>query len=129
MQVKPRFESYKFIERHPLEIKDDSGNEFNLVLIEALHRADEDEIPITPYQFWAVVGSNQRVWNNKAVSYSDLAFWRGERGSKNLFKGIIAGVEIEERLYGEHYFFAKDYTNIKEEDCGESTTFKIKLEK
>jgi hypothetical protein len=121
MQVKPRFESYKILETHPIVI-DDTGNQISLTLISATLPSDKDEIVTTPYQFWAVIGKNQVVWGNKAISYDSAAFWKHDNKRK-LISTIINDIEITEVEDGEHGLFIIPRT---QEIPGKRTRFKIK---
>jgi hypothetical protein len=116
MQVKPRFETYKIVEQHSL-LKDDTGNEFCLTLLEVKLPSDDDEITETPYKFWTVVGKNQYKWSNKSVSHESIAFWRSDT-RKNLFKGTVQGIIIEEIEDGIHTVIDKDKPGLR-------TRFKI----
>ena len=117
MQVKPRFETFKIIEQYPF-IKDDTGNEMCLTLLEVKLPSDEDEIIESTYTFWTVIGKNQHQWNNKAISYESVAFWKDKTKDK-LFNGIVQGFIIEEKEAGEHKF-------IDNNNLGLKTVFKIK---
>lgn len=103
MQVKPRFETFKILEQYPF-IKDDTGNEICLTLLEVKLPSNEDEVMESAYKFWTVIGKNQYQWNNKAVSYESVAFWKVKTKEK-LFKGIVQGFTIEEKEAGEHKIF------------------------
>lgn len=116
MQVKPRFETYKILEQYPL-IKDDTGNEMCLTLLEAKLPSSDDVIVESTYKFWSVIGKNQQQWNNKAVSYSSVAFWKTKTKDK-LFKSVIRGFIIEEKEDGEH--------RLIDNNPGLRTVFKIK---
>ena len=122
MQVKPRFQSYKILEEFYL-LTDDTGNKFNLVLIEVKLPDSIDEIVETTYKFWTVIGNNKQItWSNKAVSYEDVCYYK-DKVKANLFKEIINGFNIEEVVSGFHHVFVTD--NIKEQE-GLRTTFTIK---
>lgn len=116
MQVKPRFETFKILEQYPF-LKDDTGNEMCLTLLEVKLPSDEDEVMESAYKFWTVIGKNQHQWNNKAVSYESVAFWKAKTKDK-LFKDIVQGFTIEEKEAGEHRFIDKDNSGLR-------TVFKI----
>lgn len=120
MQVKPRFETYKIIEQHPI-LKDDTGNEMCLTLLEVKLPSNEDEVMESPYRFWTVIGKNQHQWLNKAVSYDGVAYWRSQQKDK-LFNDVVNGFAIEEKEHGEHSIIDK---NTK----GSTTIFKISRNK
>ena len=111
MQVKPRFESYKIVEQYPFLI-DDTGNEICLTLMEVWLKSDETEIMETPYRFWCCIGKRQERWNNKAVSYLDIAFWKDEK-RKKLFKDTIHEFLIEEIEDGEHFVFSNEKPGLR----------------
>jgi hypothetical protein len=116
MQVKPRFETFKILEQYPF-IKDDAGNEMCLTLLEVKLPSDESEVVESTYKYWVVIGKNQHQWNNKAVSYESVAFWRAKKKEK-LFKDIVQGFTIEEIESGEHRVFDNDNSGLR-------TVFKI----
>lgn len=117
MQVTPRFETYKIIEQHTI-LKDDTGNEMCLTLLEVMLPSDDYEAIDSSYKFWTVIGKHKIQWNNKAVSYNSDAFWKAKTKDK-LFKGVINGFMVEEKEAGEHFIF--DNNNL-----GLRTNFKIK---
>lgn len=117
MQVKPRFETFKIIEQYPF-LKDDTGNEMCLTLLEVKLPSNEREVIESTYKFWTVIGKNQYQWNNKAVSYESVAFWKVKTKDK-LFNDIIHGFTIEEIEYGSHLLFDNDNYGLR-------TIFKIK---
>lgn len=117
MQVKPRFKNYKIVENYPIE-KDDTGNSICLCKLEVTPRTYEDEIPISSYFFWTVMGLNQEVYGNKAVGYHNIAFWKEEKDV--LYKGEIEGILIEEVNDGNHFLF---------QEIGFRTKYNIKLNK
>ena len=102
MQVKPRFETYKILEQYPI-LTDDTGNEMCLTLLEVKLPSDEDEIMESTYKFWTVIGKKQEQYNNKAVGYENIAFWKAK--TKHLFKDIVHGFTIEEKEDGVHCVF------------------------
>ena len=116
MQVRPRFETFKIIEQYPF-LKDDTNNEICLTLMEVKLPSNRLELIETPYRFWCCIGSRQEQWNNKAISYQSVAYWRDKKRDK-LFKGNINGFKIEEIEDGEHRLFDNNY--------GLRTTFIIK---
>ncbi len=101
MQVKPRFETYKILEQYTV-LKDDTGNELCLSLLEVKLPSTEDEIIDSTYKFWTVIGKIQKTWGNKAISYESFAFYK-DPNKKNLFKGIVNGFIVEEKEFGQHY--------------------------
>jgi hypothetical protein len=116
MQVKPRFEMFKILEQYPF-LKDDTGNEMCLTLLEVKLQSDECEVMESTYKFWTIIGKNQYQWNNKAVSYESVAFWKVKKKDK-LFKDTVQGFTIEEKEDGEHRFIDKDNLGLR-------TVFKI----
>jgi hypothetical protein len=120
MQVKPRFDFYKFLEHHPI-IKDDTGNELCLTLVEAKLPSYPHEFVESTYKFWTIIGRNQRQWNNKAVSYESTAFWKSKE--RKLLKIELNGLIIEELTDGTHYVFAASVPPKEEIGC--RTTFII----
>lgn len=122
MQVKPRFDNYKFLEQFPI-IKDDTGNELCLSLIEAKLPNTNSEFVISYYKYWTVVGKKQDKWGNGAISYSDIAYWKEK--NKKLLKIEINGFLIEEIDAGLHHIFCAGIPK-NENDFGQRTSFIIK---
>jgi hypothetical protein len=117
MQVKPRFETFKILQQYPF-LKDDTGNDICLTLMEVKPQSHDDEIVETPYQYWCCIGKKQEQWNNKAISYESVAYWKA-KSKENLFKGNVNGFDIEEVENGQHFMFDKNV-------CGLRTIFKLK---
>lgn len=118
MQVKPRFKDYKILEQYPL-LKDDTSNEICLTLLEVTLPDNDLELMETSYKFWSVMGKNQVQWNNKAISYSHVAFWKEDKKDK-LLSVNIKGFLIKEEENGFH--------NIFDNKKGLRTIFKITKE-
>lgn len=106
MQVKPRFESFKILEQYSI-LKDDTGSEICLTLFEVMLPSNIYTFTESSYLFWEVVGKNQEQWNNKSVSYSNIAFWKKKQEHK-YFNKTIKGFKIEEIEDGSHFLFG-DY--------------------
>lgn len=104
MQVKPRFKSYSILEKYPL-FKDDTGNEFYLMLFSVIEEDDEDELIEDGYKFWTVVGKELKQHNNKSLSFESIAYWKSE--DKDMFSIVINGFKIQEKKDGVHNLFDK----------------------
>lgn len=117
MQAKPRFETYKILEQYSL-LRDDTGNEMCLTLLDVKLPDNEREIAETPYKLWTVIGKNPYQWSNKAISYESCAFWKAQQ-KENLFKQAVNGFLIEEFQNGGHLVFNDKIWGLK-------TSFKIK---
>ena len=104
MQVKPRFESYKFLEQYPI-VKDDLGNEMCLTLVEAKIKSNMFERVHSVYQYWAIVSKTKEQYNNGAVGYSRDAFWDCEKLDRELIHNSINGIEFKEVECGKHSMF------------------------
>ena len=102
MQLKPRFKDYKILEQHPI-LKDDTGNEMCLTLIEAHIPSNENEVTESPYRYWCVIGKNIVQWGNKATSHESIAYWK--LTEKSMFNGVVNGFTIEEKPDGKHNVF------------------------
>ncbi len=96
MQVKPRFEKYRFLEKHFIT-KDDTGNMMYLTLIES-NEPEKEEIT-----FYRIIGHKQEKWSNGAISYSENAYWKSCK--KELLKININNMIIEEYISGNHHMF------------------------
>jgi len=102
MQVKPRFKKYKIVEQHFI-LTDDTGNEMCLTLFDVeLKNGDIEESKM----IWEVVGKRQERWDNGAISYDNVAYWKSDK--KELFNGIINGFNIREIENGGHNMFSKE---------------------
>ena len=98
MQVKPRFKDFKILKRFPLGIKDDRGQEFDLVYIQATPKVQYNDEYIEQVFFWVVVSSTVTNWNNGTNSLDNYSFYREK---KNVHINLeIEGFLIEEVFLG-----------------------------
>lgn len=124
MQVKPAFENFKILEQYSI-LSDDTNNEMCLTLFEVKLKDPHSQIIIeSTYKMWTVVGKKQEQWGNKAISYSDAAFWRSSNKNRKLYSGIINNIKIVEKLDGNHHLFVTKYP-IQENEVGIRTKFEI----
>ena len=72
-----------------------------------------------------MIGKTQHQYNNKAVGYENIAFWKAK--TKHLFKDIVHGFTIEEKEDGVHCVFDTEnyFTNFSKAERGLRTFFKI----
>ena len=102
-------------ESYPIGLKDDSGEEFFLTLVEKHSKEYEGEIQESPYRYWIVLSKNKRSY---------VAYWKALK--KELLKVVINNFVIEEVEDGKHCVFDEQYFNPNTEMVsGLRTKFKL----
>jgi len=123
MQVKPRFKDFKILKRFPIGVKDDRGDDFDLIYIQATPKTQYDDEYIEQLFFWTVVSNNSTNWNNGANSFSSYSFYKDKK--EVLLKLKLEGFLIEEVFLGK----AGNVFNSSMFSDGDSYKYKYKITK